>query len=182
MGFSISSALIFHFIPFKSIQKSSAMVQVIEPTTPVGLPLRLNIPSIKVDAEIEYVGLTPTGNMDVPKAPENVGWLQLGNPPGEIGTAVMAGHYGPWKSGQKSVFDDLHKLNKGDQISVEDENGNSIFFVVQEIRNYDAGAEAPEVFSSNDGIAHLNLITCEGTWNKDSKSYSKRLVVFTNKE
>jgi hypothetical protein len=37
------------------------------------------------------------------------------------------------------------------------------------------------VFASNDGGAHLNLITCAGEWNKGKKSYSERLVVFADK-
>jgi len=36
--------------------------------------------------------------------------------------------------------------------------------------------------ASSDAKAHLNLITCEGVWDKVSKSYSKRLVVFTDRE
>lgn len=31
-------------------------------------------------------------------------------------------------------------------------------------------------------IAKLNLINCEGAWDKISKSYSKWLVIFTDKE
>ena len=31
----------------------------------------------------------------------------------------------------------------------------------------------------NDGN-HLNLITCDGEWNEDQKTFSKRLVVFSD--
>src|ERR1035437_6022090 len=34
-----------------------------------GLPVRLKIPTINVDAIVEYVGVTPLGAMDVPKGP-----------------------------------------------------------------------------------------------------------------
>jgi hypothetical protein len=55
-------------------------------------------------------------------------------------------------------------------------------FVVRESRSFNPNADASDVFNSNDEKSHLNLITCEGSWNKDSKSYSQRLVIFTDKE
>lgn len=149
------------------------------PSSSVGRPTRLKIPSINVNATIEYVGLTPDGAMDVPKSPHNVGWFKLGPRPGENGSAVIAGHYG-FKKG--SVFDNLHKLDKGDKLYVQDEKGRMTTFVVREILKYDSKADALNVFDSNDGKAHLNLITCEGIWDKVSKNYSKRLVIFTDKE
>jgi LPXTG-site transpeptidase (sortase) family protein len=147
-----------------------------------GLPVHLKISAIDVDSNVEHLGLTPTGAMDVPKGPDDVAWFNLGTRPGENGSAVIAGHYGTWKNGKGSVFDNLNKLRAGDKIYIEDDKGIDITFVVRESRSFDPKADASEVFSSDDEKSHLNLITCEGTWNKDSKSYSQRLVVFTDKE
>jgi LPXTG-site transpeptidase (sortase) family protein len=147
-----------------------------------GLPVRLKIPKINVDATVEYVGLTPDGAMDVPKDPADAAWFKLGPRPGENGSAVIAGHYGLWKNGERSVFDDVHTLRKGDKLSVEDEQGVTTMFVVREHRRVDPSADASDVFGSQDGKAHLNLITCEGVWNETQKSYSRRLIVFTDKE
>lgn len=148
----------------------------------VGRPARLKIPAITVDAAVEYVGLTPDGAMDVPGSLDEVGWYEPGQRPGESGSAVITGHYGRQKNGGGSVFDDLSKLRQGDKLYVEDEKGVSITFVVRESRSYDPNADASDVFGSSDGQAHLNLITCEGDWNEAEKSYSKRLVVFTDPE
>ncbi|MEX1995714.1 MAG: hypothetical protein WD887_02975, partial [Candidatus Saccharimonadales bacterium] len=41
------------------------------------LPVRLKIPRIDVDADIEYVALTIAGDMDVPKGPNNAAWFAL---------------------------------------------------------------------------------------------------------
>lgn len=38
-----------------------------------------------------------------------------------------------------------------------------------------------EVFTSTDGKAHLNLITCFGSWDTDAKQYTDRFVIFTDK-
>lgn len=146
-----------------------------------GLPMRLKIPNINVDAPIEYAGLTRDGAMGAPKERADVAWFNLGPRPGEIGDAVFAGHFG-WKNAKASAFDNLYKLHKGDSLYVEDDKGAIIAFVVRESRKYDPHADASDVFGAHDGKPHLNLITCKGVWNKVSKSYSERLVVFTDKE
>jgi LPXTG-site transpeptidase (sortase) family protein len=146
-----------------------------------GLPLRLKIPAISVDADVENVGLTAAGAMDVPKSPMGVGWFDLSVHPGNNGSAVIAGHFGVWKSGEETVFNNLNKLRQGDKVYVEDDKGRTISFAVRESRSYYPKANASEVFSSDDGKPHLNLITCEN-WDKVTESFSKRLVVFTDKQ
>jgi LPXTG-site transpeptidase (sortase) family protein len=147
-----------------------------------GFPISLRIPKIGVDAPIKLMGVTSEGDMEAPKAPQDTGWYKFGPRPGDIGSAVIAGHFGPWKTGGTSAFDDLHELEAGDRIYIEDEEGAVIIFVVRESRSFGENDDASSVFTSNDGKAHLNLITCEGVWNKARKSYSNRLIVFTDKE
>ena len=142
-------------------------------------PVRLKIPSIQVDLIVENVGLTSGGAMGVPKDPQNVGWFSLGVSPGNKGSAVIGGHSG-YKTGVVA-FDDLEKLQIGDMVYVEDNTGESVAFTVRKSRVYDAEANAPEVFESYDGGIYLNLITCVGIWEETKKSYTKRLVVFTDK-
>jgi LPXTG-site transpeptidase (sortase) family protein len=144
------------------------------------LPVRLKIPVINVDAPVESVGLLEGGVMGLPKSIVDVAWFNSGTIPGEVGSAVFAGHYG-WKNNQRAVFDTLYTLRKGDKVFVEDEKGIITPFVVRETRRYNSNSDAKDVFVSSDGKAHLNLVTCEGEWNKETKSYSTRLVVFTDK-
>jgi LPXTG-site transpeptidase (sortase) family protein len=144
-------------------------------------PVRLKIPKINVDAAIESVGLTPDGAVGVSKSPSKAAWFNLGPRPGENGSSIIDGHFG-WKNGIPAVFDNLYKLKKGDKIYVENKNGLITTFIVRDFLNYDPKAEALDVFSSSDGKAHLNLITCGGTWNTVEKTHSKRLVVFADKE
>ena len=155
-------------------------VKLVEQIVP-GVPMRLKIPTINVDSAVEFVGLTSQGALDTPKNQNDVAWYYKGQRPGESGNAVIDGHYG-WKDGKESAFDNLYKLIKGDKILVEDDKGVVVSFVVRDTRRYDVDANASEVFDSSDDNAHLNLITCEGDWDKNSKSYSKRLVVFADKE
>lgn len=141
------------------------------------LPIRLKIPVIDVNAEIQNVGVTQAGEMAVPSNAFDVGWFELGPRPGEKGSAVISGHV-DGKKGEAGVFKNLYKLKKGDKLHIKDDKGTSTVFVVQEKRIYDPGY-AEEVFSLN-GKAHLNLITCDGVWDGAKKSYSKRLVVFAD--
>lgn len=146
----------------------------------IGLPVRIKIPLLAVDTEFVRVGLTASGEMDIPKGPTEVAWYELGPRPGEVGSSVVAGHFG-WKDGIPAVFDHLDKLHKGDKIYIENENGTTTTFIVRETRTFGENDDASEVFVSGDGIAHLNLVTCQGVWNKNNKSYSERFVVFADK-
>lgn len=147
-----------------------------------GKPIRLNIPKIKLDAAIKSAGLAFNGAMGVARNPRDAAWFEYGPRPGEKGSSVITGHFGRWKNGQGSVFDNLNKLEPGDILYVEDEKGASTTFAVRELRKYSPQDSPAEVFNSNDGQAHLNLITCDGVWNKITKSYPRRLVVFADKE
>lgn len=146
-----------------------------------GIPAKLRIPKINIDADVIQVALTSGGFMDAPSGPDEVGWYNLGPYPGEIGNAVIDGHSG-WKGGKKAVFDDLYKLSIGDKVYVESDGGVLTTFTVKKISKYTPNADAKDVFISTDGKIHLNLITCTGFWNNILKSHSSRLVVFTDKE
>lgn len=142
-----------------------------------GQPVRLIIPVINVDASIQQLGVTPNGDMEDPSNAVDVGWLKSGSLPGEVGSAVIAGHF-DGKNGEIGVFADLYKLKAGDIVHIIDSNKTDTVFEVRESRIFDPGY-ADDVFSRNDK-AHLNLVTCDGVWDVDSKSYDKRLVVFTD--
>jgi sortase (surface protein transpeptidase) len=144
----------------------------------INQPQRLVIESLEVDSQIELVGLAKDGRMDVPKADENVAWYQLGAKPGEIGSAVIAGHFDS-RTGGPAVFFDLGNLEAGDEITVLGQNGQSLVFVVNEVALFtDANFPVTKVFNQTD-TRRLNLITCAGTFNQQQKNYSDRLVVFT---
>ncbi len=143
-----------------------------------GLPIRLKIPNLKINATIEYVNSASDGSMDVPKNIDNVAWFQLGPKPGDIGNAIIAGHRG-WLDSKAAIFNNLNNLKKGDIIYIEDNKGILISFVVQKSKIYNPEDNAEEVFNQNSG-SHLNLVTCAGAWNDVQKIYDKRLVIFTD--
>jgi len=74
--------------------------------------VRLKFPSINVDAAIQYVGVTSKGEMGVPSNDNDVGWFEIGSRPGQVGSAVIAGHF-DGKNGEAAVFFNLYKLKRG---------------------------------------------------------------------
>ncbi len=138
----------------------------------------LRIPSIGVDASMQSVGLTSTGNMGIPTNYTDVAWFTGSPKPGTLGTSVVVGHrdtrlFGP------GVFRSLTQLAIGDDVYVTTDGREAHFRVVDK-RAYKEDTDRTHEITGGDGdMARLNLITCEGTWNQAVRRYDERLVVFT---
>ncbi len=117
--------------------------------------------------------------MDVPSDVTKAGWYKFGAHPGDVGSAVIAGHLNG-SHGEPGVFINLSSIRVGDSFSVANDAGVNTTFIVQKIKSYAQNEQPDEVFHSSDGV-HVNLITCTGSWNRDQRQYSKRLVVFADK-
>ncbi len=142
-------------------------------------PLSIRIPALSLEADIQEVGITPKGNMAVPTNFTDVGWYKYGPTPGSPGKAVIAGHVNNGL-GMRGVFENLHTLEKGDVIFVEQEDGSEVQFEVHDKQWYAYNAAPSDlVFAYADTVA-LNLITCGGTWIPSLKTYDQRLVVFAH--
>lgn len=147
------------------------------PTPQPGLPIRLEIPALGVDAVVEHVGLTKDLAMDVPARVEDVAWYKLGYRPGERGNAVMAGHLDT-VTGAPAVFWDLESLEPGDEVFVQGLDGVKRRFLVDFHTRfpYD-GAPVQQIFGPADQ-PQLVLITCKGEWDRVNRNYSHRVVVY----
>jgi len=189
LSFCATLVLLYIFAPRQQVPVSIAAITppaTIPMTTPratvvatIAAPVQLTIKDINVAASVNPVGINSMGDMDIDDDPTQVAWYKLGPKPGEEGSAVIAGHYG-WKAGVGSVFNELHTLEKGDKVSTVGEDGAMKTFVVTRSEVYAPDQDATNVFRSDDGKAHLNLVTCQGTWNNTVQTYSERLVVFTD--
>ncbi|MDB5266235.1 MAG: peptidase sortase [Parcubacteria group bacterium] len=149
-----------------------------KPVVQSAYPTRLAIPSLGIDANVQHVGINAKGNMATPNNFTDVSWYKPGTVPGEIGSAVMAGHVdnGLALSG---VFKHLEDLKPGDDVYVTRGDGTTLHFRVDEAILYPyQDVPTSSVFTSADGI-HLNLVTCTGDWVPGQKTYDQRLVVYT---
>lgn len=118
--------------------------------------------------------------MDVPDNYTDAGWFRFGPAPGELGNSVIAAHLTD-EAGRPAVFSRLSELQSGDEIHIETASGTSTFRV-SGTNSYDkASAPLEEIFGLHP-TARLNLITCDGEWQQGARSYSHRLVVFSEAE
>jgi sortase A len=142
------------------------------------LPYRLIIPAVSVNAAVQYVGIKSNGNMATPSNFTDVGWYKYGTTPGQIGSAVMAGHVDNGLA-LAGVFKHLKDLKIGDDIYVQSKDGTRLHFVVSDIESYDyTSAPADTIFNAHE-YPGLNLITCDGDWVQSGKTYDHRLVVYS---
>jgi sortase A len=146
----------------------------------VGYPVRLRIPKIGVDANVERVGLAADGAMDVPKDPDDVAWFESGVRPGEQGNAAIDGHVDSCCA--PAVFWDLRKLVAGDEIIVVGDDNIERHFVVRGWETYpDTAAPLDRIFGPS-FAPHLNLITCDqnSAFDRARGSYDGNLVVYAD--
>jgi sortase (surface protein transpeptidase) len=104
--------------------------------------------------------------------------FDLGYRPGQVGNSVIDGHYDK-VDGSPAAFWNIGKLQKGDKLIVTDENGKELTFAVTRLVKYPYdNFPIKEVFGDA-SVPMLNLITCHGQWNKNTKNYSERMVVYS---
>lgn len=150
-----------------------------EPTPFPTIPIRLEIPSIELDAPI--IAANPSeirigsDYYEQWEAPDEfaVGWHTSSSLLGEIGNTVLNGHHNIFDR----VFENLHKVEPGQEIIVYGGNLRYTYIVVNVMilpeRNVDMATRSENarwILPSND--ERLTLITC---WPAESNTH--RLIV-----
>ncbi len=159
---------------------SSAPPVTQKPSTSVSseLPQNLIIPKLNINARVQHLGVTSTGNMAAPKNFTDASWYKYGTVPGLKGSAVMAAHVDN-ALGTPAVFYDLPKLQIGDDVYVVDGNGKRLHFRVIGKGLYPWNDSPVEKIFNDSSGKYLNLITCQGEWVAEARSAANRLVVYT---
>ena len=168
---------------------------------PVDIPIELRIPSLHLNAPMLGVGITTENLMDAPKGLaadpvwQKAFWYRGGGIPGDVGTATLAGHVDD-VLGRPAVFARLGDLRPGDLIVVHDMRSDlDVRFIVAKTATYSVQQAADpsvlaQIYGSGpvsgkgpqpapDGLAHLTLITCTGSF--VNGSYNRRLVVYATR-
>lgn len=139
-------------------------------------PSLVEIPAINVSAEVESLGLTESGAMDVPETGDTVGWFHGGTKPGARGNAVMAGHVDDYEG--PAIFFELKSLSIGDEVIIY-EGDKKLVFEVTRMESYPYNdAPLQEIFGYTNE-QRLNLITCTGEFDREQGTHQERLVVYT---
>lgn len=147
-------------------------------STPVPLPVHLDIPRIGVDTALIPLGLNEDGTVSVPptEAGAPAGWYRHLASPGEPGPAVILGHVdshvGP------AVFSRLSDLRPGDGVFVRRADGSSVAFVVESVHTHPkSDFPTAAVYGPTDDPV-LRLITCGGAFDRERRTYLSNVVVY----
>ena len=160
-----------------SIDVRSARLKDYEPPRRGPRPVGLTIGAIGVRAAIVPVGVEAgSRHVQVPADVHVVGWYRFGPPPGAGGSAVLLGHVDSWTQGP-GVFFRLRELEPADVIWVTFANGSESSFRVVARRSYPKSGLPGRVFE-REGPSSLALVTCGGSFDQATRSYSDNVVVF----
>ena len=139
-------------------------------------PVRVQIPSIGVDAPLISLGLDSTGALEVPDRFDLAGWWAGGARPGERGPAVIVGHVDS-RTGP-AVFFRLRDLRRGDAVVVRRHDGTSVRFIVRSSERYAKDRFPTARVYGATRAPELRLITCSGTFDRSSGHYLDNTVVY----
>ena len=154
---------------------------VVAPPRPLGSagvarPVYLSIPVIGVHTRLIRLGLTAQGTLQVPASTSVAGWYTGGPRPGQVGSAVIAGHIDSYLG--PGVFFRLRLLRPGDRVYVRQAGGTLAVFRVYAEHSYPKDHFPTEKVYGPAPDPELRLITCGGTFNPAIGSYLNNVVVY----
>lgn len=142
----------------------------------VARPVSLSIPVIGVHTRLIRLGLTAQGTLQVPASTSVAGWYTGGPRPGQVGSAVIAGHIDSYLG--PGVFFRLRLLRPGDRVYVRQAGGRLAVFRVYAEHSYPKDHFPTQRVYGPAPDPELRLITCGGTFNPAAGSYLNNVVVY----
>ncbi|HEY6693774.1 MAG TPA: class F sortase [Solirubrobacteraceae bacterium] len=139
-------------------------------------PVRIEIPTIGVNAPMVALGLNSDHTLEVPEDFGDAGWWTGGARPGAPGPAIVAGHVdshtGP------AVFYRLRELRPGDVIVIDRRDGSRARFTVQGSERYPKDHFPTARVYGRTTRPTLRLITCSGDFDRATGHYVDNTVVY----
>ncbi|MEV5435938.1 class F sortase [Streptomyces sp. NPDC052682] len=143
------------------------------------LPQRLDIPGLGVQAPVVARGLNTNGALDPPPFDQAgvVGWYKDGVKPGAAGTALMVGHVDT--ETRPAVFYKISAMRPGQKIRVFRDDAKIAEFTVDDVQVIGRDRfDAQQAYGPRrTGRAELRLVTCGGTFDRTTRSYTANVVV-----
>ncbi|MEV0009478.1 class F sortase [Streptomyces sp. NPDC047973] len=142
-------------------------------------PQRVEIPSIGIKATVVRRGLDAEGAIEPPPfaTPKAVGWYADGTEPGAEGAALFVGHVDT--ESEPAVFYGLSAAKPGEKVRVSRTDGKIAEFTIDDVQVFTRERfDAQKAYGQRrDGRAELRLITCGGTYDRASHTYTANVVV-----
>lgn len=128
-----------------------------KPVTANMKAVNITIPSIKLNEPIKHLGLNQKGELSPPKG--IVQWYNKTPTPGANGISVVAGHV---TYNEPDVFWNLHKVKKGETITIKYNDGSDRKFKVVRAESIDKKAlqKDPTVWGES-STPSLVVATCD---------------------
>jgi len=151
------------------------------PHQPLGdaLPQRVDIPELGIQAPVVARGLDGQGAIDPPPFDQAgvVGWYAAGAKPGAAGTALLVGHVDT--ETRPAVFYKISVLKPGETVRVIRDDGKVAEFTVDDVQVVTRDRfDAQQAYGPRKtGRSELRLITCGGTFDRVSRSYTANVIV-----
>ena len=143
--------------------------------TPV--PVRIEIPRIKVASPLDRLGRAADGTVEVPVRWERAGWYAEGTRPGDPGSAVILGHVDSRSDGP-AVFFRLRELRRGDEIAVTRADGSTARFLVDRTEQFPKSRFPTDAVYYPTLTPALRLVTCGGSFDATAHHYRSNVIVF----
>jgi hypothetical protein len=142
------------------------------------LPVKLSIPAIGLTVPLSQLGLNRNGTVEVPTNFQEPGWYRFGPSPGQLGSAVILGHVDSYLG--PAVFFKLRNLRPGDHVEVALADGVTTHFVVRQVATYSKTHFPTVLVYGSHGYSGLQLVTCGGVFDTQTRSYLSNVVVYTS--
>lgn len=139
-------------------------------------PLSIEITRVGIKGYMQKVGVDQHQAIAAPNNVSLAGWFVDSVRPGEKGLSIIDGHVsGRSKDG---IFKNLSQAQAGDEIVVTMGNGQKFTYKVSEVETVPNDQAASALFEQNPQAAsQLNLITCGGAYDQQSRQYEQRVIV-----
>lgn len=142
----------------------------------VARPVSLEIPAIGAKSRLIGLGLTSTGDLQVPPTAAVAGWYTASPRPGSTGAAVIAGHID--SASGPGIFFRLRLMRTGELIYIRRADGSLAVFTVTAVRSYLKSDFPTSAVYGAVPDAQLRLITCGGTFDQSTRHYLSNVIVF----
>jgi sortase (surface protein transpeptidase) len=143
------------------------------------VPVRLDIPAIRVSTAVVSVGLNADGTIAVPPLRRGgpAGWYRYLVTPGEVGPAVILGHVDSARDGP-AVFYRLRELRPGDTVAVHRLDGSTAVFTISQVAEYPKSAFPADAVYGPVHRPALRLVTCGGAFDPVHGQYRGNVVAY----
>lgn len=145
-------------------------------SVPPDQPREIVLPSIDARGYIQRVGIDQYNRVAVPSNIHMAGWYNSSAKPGQDGVSLITGHVSGWY--QDGVFSQLVDLNEGDLYQVIYGDDSTKTFRVVRVTTLSEEETAKQMLVAEESIdKQLNLVTCDGDYDRDSGQYELRVLV-----